>query len=67
MIYSEGANVSFDNSDINILQILGDGANVALKNAPIDSVEISEGGNNVGISDCLSVLVQTGAKPTLTI
>jgi hypothetical protein len=52
MIYSEGANVSFDNSDINILQILGDGANVALKNAPIDSVEISGDGNNVGISDC---------------
>ena len=30
MIYSEGANVSFNNSNINMLQILGDGANVAL-------------------------------------
>ena len=32
MIYSDGANVSFNNSNINMLQILGDGANVALEN-----------------------------------
>ena len=31
MIYSEGASVSFNNSHIAMLQILGDGANVATK------------------------------------
>ena len=52
MIYSDGANVSFNNSNINMLQILGDGANVALENVPLDSVEISGDGNNVSFSDC---------------
>ena len=47
MIYSEGANVSFNNSNVNMLQILGDGANIALENVPLYSVEISGDGNNV--------------------
>lgn len=51
-IYSEGANVSFENSTIHMLQILGDGADFALENTPLDSVEISDDGNNVGFSDC---------------
>lgn len=52
MIYSEGANVSFNNSNVNMLQILGDGANIALENVPLDSVEICGDGNNVAFSDC---------------
>ena len=65
MIYSDGANVSFNNSSINMLQILGDGANVALENVPLDSVEISGDGNNVAFSDCPIAICANGNEEDL--
>lgn len=67
MVYSEGAEVTFKNSTINMLQILGDGANIALENLPLDSVEISGDGNNIGFSNCPIASCTNGLKPILTI
>ena len=40
-IYSDGADISFEDSTINILQILGDGENIAIEKGPVSYTHLT--------------------------